>query len=317
MQTFSSSQGSAGQPAPIFASSLSAGNGFAPASGFGPVVADPYEAYFSQGQARQKIALPGGYVAEPIWCIRRVSDIHSTDEVARANLGNVWWTPKNANGNALHAQRCPYISVDNVCFMYKPGMRVPELVLGIWSKKDIQIHGEKHALYECLALAGGGHYERMGKKSAYLGEAGDMSAQIAADKELKEEIGIDRARGVKIVTHHLGVFDDPLAEPRAHYYRDIYLRWIEQEPRPSAELKTVITLPVDQVEALCNKQTCLHLSSDRKLTLGLGHDKLIALVMSHPDTKDFLKKICLFHETQQQNQHPQQASTGFGGAAWM
>jgi hypothetical protein len=172
-----------------------------------------------------------------------------------------------------------------------------------------------------VVLAGGGYYERSANKvgaPAYgrKWEEGDMSALDAANKELTEEVGINKKQGVHIVTRCLGYLDDPTAEPRSvphlrfymfrylilsyslcltrsHYFRLIYLRWVEQEPRASAELKTIVTLPISQIVPLCKKQFSIPdpTQPGKSYNLILKHDRLLRLIMEHPETMDFLTNV--------------------------
>ena len=136
--------------------------------------------------------LPNGYVAVPTWSIRRANQTYTPEEASRANLMTFDWEVK---GTSIKAQqRCPAVWVDNFCFLYTRGMVEPELLLGRW-KKDVVVYGSKQSL-EGLVIAGGGHYERCANKpkiqyTSATFEQGDMSLRAAADKELKEEIGID------------------------------------------------------------------------------------------------------------------------------
>jgi predicted NUDIX family phosphoesterase len=83
------------------------------------------------------------------------------------------------------------------------------VLLGRWTKRA-SLYGREQDV-DVLALAAGGHYEAMGDRLGGM-EPGDMSLRAAADKELKEEVGIDR-RQVRATTY-LGVYDDVLREVR-------------------------------------------------------------------------------------------------------
>ena len=174
----------------------------------------------------------------------------------------------------------------------------PELLLGKW-KKDVMVYGEKKTL-DGLVVAGGGHYERCAKKKPYEGyvgskyttvqmEAGDMSLREAADKELKEEIGID-PYNVK-VTQELGYMDHVFSDPRCHGLRFIFLRWVDQQPHPSTELSSVLSIPVSQMHKLCDREIFWNSPDGKRLGLILGHDEYAKLVLSHPDTIDFISGL--------------------------
>ena len=283
---------------------------YAPVGGFVGVTdaPDQYETHFSRFDTLKTIKLPNGYEAVPIWQIQRQVKRDSREETARANLLNNWWLPKKQQQiNWPSAQRCPFVSVDNACFffnrdMYDKGIE-PHLILGLWDKKDVEIFGHKQHV-KGLVLAAGGHYERMANKIARPGkwetigvqfEQGDMTLREAADKELSEEIGIDRKTS-RIITRELGFMDDPLAEPRAHYLRCIYLRWIEQAPKTSAELKKALAVPVSRVKDLCARKTVWKDANGNEFGLELNHDLLIGLILSHPDTNAFLANISTVYD---------------------
>jgi len=116
---------------------------------------DPYNAYFNRMSQRKPVLLcDGEFIAEPVWAIRRASPVWSQDEIALANKGAFRWTPKNSD--VSYPQRCPYISVDNFVVLYNREMRnrgeEPKLVLGIWSKPNVEIHGVVQAKYEGFVL---------------------------------------------------------------------------------------------------------------------------------------------------------------------
>lgn len=279
----------------------------AAASGFGfTATKDSHDTLFESDQ--KPIDLGGGYEAIPIWQIRRSKPL-SREEMARGNLMNSWWTPKGADLSVFFAQRCPYVSVDNFCMLYTEAMflagQPPQVIIGVWDKKNINIFGKLQNI-RGLVLAGGGHVERMGDKSwrpAYAGnigvnmssalkklEEGDPDLRSAADKELSEEIGIDR-KHCTIVTQELGFMDDLFSDPRAHYLRCIFLRWIDQPPKPSEELKTVINVPLPQLAAICARKLSWTAPDGVSLGLELNHDTLIRLIMALPATQKFIENM--------------------------
>lgn len=279
--------------------------GFAPAtSGFISVV-NPYEKHFDSLNSRKEIDLGDGYIAVPIWNIRRRNQsATNSEEESRAKLLNFNWIPKG--GKVGYPQRCPFIWVDNIIFLYQEGMSQPHLLIGRW-KKQVEIYGTLTEL-EGLVLAGGGHYERMAKKGpiydnmmsrSIMPEGGDFSLRAAADKELGEEIGID-PRNVK-ATRELGMMDDVFSDPRCHGLRaGIYLRWIDQAPRSTEELKSVIAIPVDQLHRLYNNTDKWKFPDGKEFGFILNHDKLIRMIMKHPDTMDFLALIKTFPNANRQ-----------------
>jgi 8-oxo-dGTP pyrophosphatase MutT (NUDIX family) len=276
----------------------SAGEAKKSVTGFVSIV-DPYEKHFGNFQSRKPIDLPDGYIAKPIWLIEKKYP-PSQEEVARANLLGFGWEPKKPPRIGSQAQRCPFISVDNFTVLFTQAMHErgeePKLILGLWDK-EVEIFGVKQRV-RGLALGGGGHYERCARKADGF-EPGDMSLRAAADKELNEEVGISRGAGAgRIVTRELGFIDDPLQEPRAHYERFVYLRWVEQEPKPSSELKKILMVPLSIVPSLCDRRIGWTDPTDgAQLGLVLGHDKLLRLIMSHPDTQSFLANVATFYDT--------------------
>lgn len=261
-------------------------------AGFGQRPSEEHDRHFEAVMQLQKpVRLPGGLIAVPSWTIMR-SPNYAFDDAQRsmARKLDASWQPKVSSGQAIPAQwqRCPRIWTDNFVFFYAKGMDEPHLLLGRWTKKA-KIYGEE-MLNDILVVAAGGHYETMGAKPAGF-EPGDMSLRQAADKELKEEVGIDR-RNVKY-THYLGAFDDVLREPRAHGVSHVFLRWVEQAPRPSEELKDILSVPVSQLATLCDPDMRVPwIAPDGKeLFLGLGHDKLIAAVLTLPTTQGFLAAV--------------------------
>lgn len=281
--------------------------------GFFAAAKDPRDALFAKSQP--VIDLGNEYEAVQVYQVRRKHPL-SREEQARANLMNCWWTPKGVK-NVHFAQRCPFVSVDNFCLLYNEDMflrnEAPRLILGVWDK-EIVIFG-KTTRVQGLVLAGGGHVERTGDKNwrpEYTGaigavmssqnmklESGDFDLRSAADKELSEEIGIDRKNST-IVTQQLACIDDVFADPRAHYVRTIYLRWIDQPPKPSDELKTVINVPISALEPLLNRTHQWVTNTGAHLSLELNHDKLIALILRLPATIEFINNMKSYFAAKQQ-----------------
>src|SRR6185295_48583 len=108
----------------------------------------------------------------------------------------------------------------------------------------------------------------------------------AADKEMKEEIGID-LRNTK-ATVPLGYMDHVFSDPRCHGVRFVYLRWVEQEPKSSAELQNVVAAPLSVLSALCSGEQKWRAPDGREFGLILNHDLFLRVVMLHPMTAAFL-----------------------------
>lgn len=263
---------------------------------------------FPYPDGARAFSLDGGrYIAEPFIYVHRAAP-YSAEELARMALLNNNWEPKGSAG-ANYPQRCPVTWVDNVCIYYTAEMAArneePQVVLGRWTKEQEQ-YGKK-VKFDGLVLSGGGHYERMGNKvlpptpsSCHYGhylqqpsvkfESGDESLRAAADKELKEEIGVD-PRNVR-ATLPLMIIDDPLSDPRVHGLRVIYLRWIEQTPRPTDELREGVAATLSDLKALCDRSVQYTSAKDGKeLGLILNHDHMLKLVFETPRTNDFLAYI--------------------------
>lgn len=268
--------------------------------------ANPYEAHFNSLNNVKPIKLDDEFEAVPIWSIqRRNQNGVNQEQAARARRLAFDWNPKGSA--AKFPQRCPSVWVDNFCFLYQRGMEEPYLVLGRWQKR-VEVYGEVTDM-DVLALAGGGHYERMGNRTRrydtqtgkYIEfEQGDFSMREAADKEVKEEIGVDP----KLIraTRFFGMMDDVFGDPRCHGLRaGIYLRWIEQPPSTSAELKNIVAIPVSQLHLLTERKSKWRFADGKELELGLGHDKLIKLVLAHPDTQAFLTLIRTYYDVQTRN----------------
>jgi ADP-ribose pyrophosphatase YjhB (NUDIX family) len=259
-------------------------------SGF---VSNASQTSFSNG--RRPVPLGHGFVAIPIWQIRRANQNFSQEEVARAKLLSFNWNPK---GTAeLYPQRCPAVWVDNFTFLYTAEMaargEAPQLLLGRW-KKECEVYGTKQ-MVEGLVVAGGGHKERMANKPSRYNystgatvkfEDGDMSLIEAANKELKEEIGIDR-RNVRD-TYELGWMEDPFNDPRMEGLRYVFLRHVEQNPRPTEELPNVLSVPVTSLGDLCSGRVQWRSPDGKEMGMVLNHDKYIDVIMSHSDTQEFL-----------------------------
>ena len=272
-------------------SSLSSSNN----SGFTSTT--PASPTFATEDARKPIALCDGYVAVPVWEIRRANQVYTPEERRRAQLLNFKWEIKGTTEK--HSQRCPSIWVDNVTFLYKRGMEDVVLLLGRW-KKDVEVYGHREML-EGLVVAGGGHYERCAAKpdiTTYVSgygnkgvklEPGDMSLRAAADKEMTEEIGIDADK--VMATESLGYMDEVFSDPRCHGLRFVYLRWVEQEPRASAELKNIIAAPLRILRDLADGTTAWTSPEGQKFGMILNHGQFLRLLVSHPQVVNFIANL--------------------------
>jgi len=265
------------------------------------------------------VQLPHGFEAVKIWQIRKAAPYGaSQEEIARSNLLTSYWEPKNDDKDGVPDKpeaRCPDVWVDNVTIRCCKGMKEPEIIVGRWTKKQV-CYGEKVEI-DGLALANGGHHERRGKrKPAAFGkpgyEEGDFSLVHARDKEMKQETGIDRYQ-VK-ATKEFGWMDYCLQDPRRHGVRFITLRWIEEAPKPSDELKNVIGIPLSFLPKLIARKDFYFPkgwpAGKPGLGLILGHDLLLELLLAHKDFQAFLSSIVAHY---QQQQH---APAGFGGSVY-
>jgi 8-oxo-dGTP pyrophosphatase MutT (NUDIX family) len=258
-----------------------------------------FDNYFSDEADKRRVENIGnGYVAVPTWTIRRENPEYTEEEIDRAQLLSNNWYPKKAPSDIVTAfpQRCPAVWVDNFIVYFTREMKEPCVLFGKW-KKNVEIYGKKREL-EGLVLAGGGHYERMANKSphtfhtAYRScsvnfESGDIDLRSAADKELSEEVGIDK-KNIKF-TKELGLMDDVFSDPRCHGVRYIYLRWVEQTPKATDELKNIVAVPLSDLHYLANKKP--YPVKDKEYALILNHHTLLKCIMSMDVTQNFLKKV--------------------------
>ncbi len=244
---------------------------------------------------RPNIDLGNGFVAVPIYSIQRAANAPFTrEERSRAALLGTTWTPKGTQVEI--PQRCPAVWTDNFCFVYSEGMTEPELLFGEW-EKEAEVYGLKQRIHG-MVLAGGGHYERMGRRQTDVTpcwvpkfEAGDMSLREAADKELTEEIGVPISAVQETVLG--GCMDYPLQDPRTHGVRFFFLRWVVQRPRATDELKRIIGVPVfSKLSDFCAGRLPVASKDGRaQLVPELNHGEFVRLVMSMPVTRDFMAYI--------------------------
>jgi ADP-ribose pyrophosphatase YjhB (NUDIX family) len=137
----------------------------------------------------------------------------------------------------------------------------------------------------------------MGNKPKHV-EKGHMCISEASVSEVFEELQIHKS-DIK-ATKMLGVIDDIENDPRMHGIRFIYLRWVETEPKKSDELKSIVSVPISLLNNLAERRVAWPNKEGKPLGMVLNHDKMIKLVMAHPDTQKFLTNI-KERSAQQQN----------------
>ena len=123
-------------------------------------------------------------------------------------------------------------------------------------------------------------------------DPGHMSELIAANNELKEEIGVDKRS--LLYTERVCSYDDVERDPRSHYVGAVYFRFFKVEPQPSSELKTIVAVPLSQLGSLVQGQPFIMPRADgsyEELPLVLGHDRLLAQVISLPNVQELLQKV--------------------------
>ena len=260
------------------------------------------EYYNSPAAGGRVLQLGDGMVAVPTYSIVRDPKMQfSAAQRAQASkMASAWKVPGATDvygGDFWAPARTPDVAVDNLVFRWEPGMKEPELVVGRWKKK-VQMFGEDVAV-DGLALAGGGHCERPCDRSKHSPpgakyEAGSMSTRLAADQELKEEIGIDKKK--LRASRYFGTEENFLRDGRKALITHIYLRWIEDKPSSSDELRSVYGIPLSRLETLCSRELPFTAADGTELYLELGHDKLIAQVMHTQSAADFTTRIVTFYD---------------------
>lgn len=215
-----------------------------------------------------------------------------------AQSKNAKWVPDGAK--TPHYQRSPFSCVDNFAIRVVNGE--PCVVLGLWDKEK-EVNGAKVRI-RGLVLAGGGHYEIMGRprpnetqldygmnKYYTFKEPGHMSEREAADAELKEEIGMDRRH--VLYTEKILTYDSVLRDPLKHCVGSVYFRFIDRPPGASEELKQVFLVPVSRVVEMVRGET-FPISMDDEVRLVLGHDKLLKWILTLPNVHELLEKARRF-----------------------
>lgn len=256
----------------------------------GLVRRDTYAQTFTSGKV---IKLPNGKVAKQIWMVTRADeDRLKPEQLAQARSLDTTWQPKVVKGKTSYGysaqmQRCPPITVDNFVFLYQRGMREPLLVIGEWKKDGVKVWGRTQTLHGVVVPAGG-HYEIYGDRPDTL-EPGHTSLTHAANSEALEELKLpkDRMRATQMVC---GI-DDLFNDPRKHCLRFVYLRWVEVDPATTEEIKSLVAIPVSQLNDFCADEIKYTNPKGETLPIVLNHDDMIRTVMALPDTHDFLAKI--------------------------
>lgn len=243
------------------------------------------------------VDLGGGMVAMPAWHVTR--DPRKSDE-ARIREANPHaatnmdpsWKPKMAPGVTYamepQLQRTPDDTVDSITFCYKDdgSMEEPVLVLGVFNK-EAMVHGTSSRVHG-LAIAAGGHYERMGARPTFCRDAGDVDMVAAAQKELTEEIGVEPQDVV--ASKYVGFIDDCNGDPRKHVIRHIFLRHINVHPRESEELQALVCVPLSQLDALIDGDLQVTVEGT-PLGFVLNHGQVIRTTLRLPGTQEFIDAI--------------------------
>lgn len=266
-----------------------------PAPMFAPAYQGPTAAGFVGNRQAPTNDLGEGYSYENVAFISKAR--RSPQETILANTLDAGWKP--AGSGHKFPQRCPAIWVDNITVVFQRGMNEPMIALALWSKDGVVCFGKTTKL-SGLVSVGGGHYEAMGDKSCngtYTNtkfEAGHISARVAADTELNEEVGI-RPENI----HHtriLAVEDDALGDQRKQGVRIIYGRWVEQsELKPSKELTRIVLIPLSQIGRLIAGEQ--YRIDGVAYSMILGHDKMLERVFRLPQWTTFLGEVARFAQT--------------------
>jgi hypothetical protein len=95
--------------------------------------------------------------------------------------------------------------------------------------------------------------------------------------------------------------------------RFITLRWVEEAPKPSDELKNIVGVPLSRLPALIAKKDHWVPPGSPAGTLGLGlilgHEVLLDVLLAHKDVRAFLSSITGYYAEQRQQSAP-------GGSVW-
>jgi len=243
-----------------------------------------FKAYLGKVE-KSTVRINEHYTARQVWMVTK--DHYTEDERITVQSLNVVWNPKTTNTNEY--QRCAAKWVDNFCFVCEPGSSTIKLVLGRFNKSQT-INGRARQL-DGLVVAAGGHVERNGDKSGIRNsEPGDVTLREAADKELREEIGIDRNHVVG--THYLGFIEDCLNDPSGDGTRHVFLRFVNKAPEESDELKDVYAVPIDKLDALIlGKQKITSGKDKKELSFVKNHGRLIQIARRIPGYEDFLAAV--------------------------
>ncbi len=226
------------------------------------------------------------FTARPLLLVQR-DQYTASDRALAATLGTTW-TPKhldNAQQRTVPAfpQRCPAVWSDNICLLWDPAtMSVPLLLCGEWRKRVSQ-YGGPVELVHGLALGGGGHRERMGRRDAAGYEKGAMDTREAADRELIEELKVPAQ--LVSVTLPVALFDSALNDPRMDGLRVCYARWLRVNPQASEELRSIHGIPIDALFRFAQDNVPVQVTNAAGVPLHfvLNHDVFIkALILLEP-----------------------------------
>jgi ADP-ribose pyrophosphatase YjhB (NUDIX family) len=242
--------------------------------------------------------LGDGMIARRVWHIEpKNADILNKDVMAKGQASNLntKWDPKTRGGQSYYGpgyngqwQRCPSNWVDNIILFLDPVDGILKLLFGEWNK-EVDVYGNRERIHG-LALAGGGHYERMGKRPSEFLEGGDMSLISCADKELFEETKIPREACKK--TFAVGLVDDVFNDPRTHGIRFVYLRYVTGfSPQATDELKKLVAIPLPMVKQICEQKSQISVYEGKPpLGIILNHDKFLLRLFKLPDVQEFINK---------------------------
>ncbi len=250
-----------------------------------------------QGFVNNRHALPNdlgeGFSYENVAFIAKSR--YSPQEEILANTLDAGWKPSGSGYK--FPQRCPAIWTDNITIVYNRNMPEPMIALALWSKPGVVCFGKTTEL-SGLVSVGGGHYEAMGDKACgsygtIKFEKGHISARVAADAELNEEVGV-KAENVRH-TRLLAVEDNVLGDQRKQGLRIIFGRWVDQsELKPSQELTKIVLIPLSQIGRLIAGEQ--YRIDGKVYGMILGHDKMLERVFKLPQWKAFLQEVAQFSQ---------------------
>ena len=258
---------------------------------------DAFSRIFQQFRKGKDETKPIGenFVATKVWLVQRK---HYNDDNRRL-ASKLTTTYKPSGSDTEVSQRTAFECVDNVCYVCDRGSNKIKIVLGRFNKQR-KVFGENVQI-DGLVVAAGGHVEINGDKSNLKNypakkaekvkvEPGDVSLLEAANKELKEEIGIDRNHIVG--TYYLGLIKDCLNDTTVDCIRHVFLRFISKAPKESEELADVYAVPIEKLDDLLDGTRKIESPKDGKeLSFVKGHDTLLKIVQRLDGNGDFLATI--------------------------